>query len=264
MASSAGARITELDPKKKKKSPADALLFSNEGESTNKLAGINIKIKVTQSLARMAPYLGLPNGDAVKTVLESPEFRPWFEELYHAAIYPRTLKAPNSKPPSLLTAQKKILRGKTFGDRKYSSVSLNKTGWEEADHYASCLYRLCVENTLSRNGLFRKHQMSMIEKETRMWMCIIRATLDANRLITRTKAQKRKNLSIDEDSSVGELLDQPSASVFGYKSGNLIPDINSTPCKLRKQHQFSSPQSSLMDKSDHPMRSLDQAIREGS
>ncbi|KAF7895091.1 hypothetical protein EAF00_006905 [Botryotinia globosa] len=159
----------------------------------------------------MAPYLGLLNGDAVKTYLESPEFHPWFEELYHAAIYPRTLRASNSKSPCLLKVQKKIFRGETFGDREYTSVSLNKTGWEEAD-----------------------------------------------------QAQKRKSLSIDEDSSVGELLDQLSTSMFGDKCGNLIPDINSTPYKSQKQHQFSSPQSSLMDKSSHSMRSLDQATREAA
>ncbi|KAF7936126.1 uncharacterized protein EAE98_002345 [Botrytis deweyae] len=115
----------------------------------------------------MAPYLGLPNANAVTKFLESPEFRPWFNELYQSAIYPRTLKAPNTKGPSLLQVQKTIIYGKSFGRRKYSSVSLNKTG-READHYASCLYRLCVENTHSRDGVFRKHQMSTIEKEARM------------------------------------------------------------------------------------------------
>ncbi|TGO09906.1 hypothetical protein BTUL_0150g00100 [Botrytis tulipae] len=149
MASSAGERSTATGPKTLR-TVADALLFSDEGESTNKLAGVNIEMKVTQSLARMAPYLGLPNGDAVKTYLESPEFRPWFEELYHAAIYPRTLRAPISKSPSPLTVQRKILRGETFGDRKYSSVSVNKTGCEEADHYALCLHHLLVTSNLDQ------------------------------------------------------------------------------------------------------------------
>ncbi|KAF7928189.1 hypothetical protein BELL_0238g00070 [Botrytis elliptica] len=106
MASSAGARSIEADLKKKKKRIlADALLALDE-ISSNKLAGAHIEPNTYQNLEKMAPYLGLPNANAVTKFLESPEFRPWFNELYQSAIYPRTLKAPNTKGPSLLQVQK--------------------------------------------------------------------------------------------------------------------------------------------------------------
>ncbi|TGO39227.1 hypothetical protein BHYA_0058g00390 [Botrytis hyacinthi] len=223
--------MASLAEVRKPKTLAEMLLSSEDHLLAYKLAGVQIPFNTYQSLKKMAPYLGVPNANA---------------------------------GPSLKTVQNMIAAGEAFGDRKYSAIILDVNNWQEADHYALCLHRLCDDNSLSRNGIFFRRQMSLVEKQVRLWMCIVRATSGANRLITRTKAQKRKSLSIDEDSSVGGLLDQPSASMFGGKSGNLVPDINSTPYKSRKQHQFSSPQSSLMDKSNHPMRSLDQAAREAA
>ncbi|KAF7950919.1 uncharacterized protein EAE97_002471 [Botrytis byssoidea] len=239
MASSAGARSPATGPKTLR-TVAEMLLSSENGPPVNKLAGVDIDPNASQSLKKMASYLGLPNADA-------------------NAIQPRTLTAPNTRGPSLLTVQRSIIEGESYGDGKYSDEDLNMKDWKEADHYSLCLYRLCVFNSSRRSGIFVNRQMSEAEKQVRLWMCMVRATADANRLVTRTKAQKRKSLSIDEDSTAGGLLDQPSASMFGEKFGNLVSDINSTPCKSRKQHQFSFPQSSLMDKFNHSMRSLDQA-----
>lgn len=263
MASSAGARSTATGSKPLR-TVAEMLLSSEDGPPVKKLAGVDIDPNASQSLKKMAFYLGLPNADAVTDFLRSHGFRRDFDFLYQNAILPRTLTAPNTKGPSLLTIQRMIIDGESYGDAKYSDREIDMKDWKGADHYALCLYRLCVFNSSRRGGLFVTRQMSEAEKQVRLWMCMIRATADANRLITRTKAQKRKSLSIDEDSSVGGFLDQSSASMFGDNSGNLVPNINSTPYKLRKQHQFSSPQSSLMDKSNYTMRSLDQAAREAA
>ncbi|THV47308.1 hypothetical protein BGAL_0320g00080 [Botrytis galanthina] len=251
MASSAGARSTATGSKLLR-TVAEMILSSEDGPPVNKLAGVDIDPNASRSLKKMASYLGLPNADAVIDSLQSHGFRRDFDLLYQNAIQPLTLTAPNTRGPSLLTVQRLIFDGESYTDGKYSDRDRNMKDWKEADHYAL------------RGGIFVNRQMSEEEKQVRLWMCMVRATADANRLITRTKAQKRKSLSIDEDSSVGGLLDQSSASVSGDKSGNLVPDINSTPYKSRKQHQFSSPQSSLMDKSNYPMRSLDQAAREAA
>ncbi|KAF5870204.1 putative dna repair helicase protein [Botrytis fragariae] len=250
---------------RKPKTAAEMLLFSEDHLMVDKLTGVNIPFTTYQSLKKMAPYLGLPNANAVSDFLKSPEFHRHYDLLYESAIQPRILREPNSKGPSLKTVQSMIMEGEAYGDCKYSDPDTNMKGWQDADHYALCLYRLCVFNSTRRNGIFLNRNMSTTEKQVRLWMCIVRATSDANRLITRTKAQKQKSLSIDEDSSVRGLLDQPpSAGLFRDNSGTRMPDIYSTPNKSRKQHQFSSPQSTLVDKPNHPMRILDQAALEAA
>ncbi|TGO21293.1 hypothetical protein BPAE_0228g00070 [Botrytis paeoniae] len=264
MESSAGARSGAAEVTKPK-IVAEILLFSEDGPSTNKLSGVDIDFKAYQNLKKMAPYLGLPNANVVSDFLKSPEFRRHYDSLYESAIQPRTLREPNSKGPSLMTVQNMIIEREAYGDGKYSDPDPNMKGWQDADHYSLCLYQLCVFNSTRRNGIFLNRKMSTTEKHVRIWMCIVRATSDANRLITITKAQKRKSLSIDEDSSVRGLLDQPpSAGLFGDNSGTRMLDIYSTPNKSRKQYRFSSPQSTLVNKPNNPMRSLDQAAREAA
>ncbi|TGO54951.1 hypothetical protein BCON_0099g00150 [Botryotinia convoluta] len=137
-----------------------------------------------------------------------------------------------------------IIEGEAYGDGKYSDPDPNMKGWQDADYYALCLHRLCTENSLSHNGLFRKRQMSMIEKKARIWMCIVRATADANRHNSKNRASKRKSTG-GENPSVEEVTDRhPSAGVFGDTQDNA-----STLKKSHKQVQHSSPQSPRLSSS---------------
>ncbi|KAF7951601.1 hypothetical protein EAE96_006904 [Botrytis aclada] len=145
MASSAEVR--------KSKKSAKMLLFSEDELPVNKLAGVQIEPRTYQNLGKMAPYLGLPNANAVRDFLNSPEFRRHHDLLYESAIQPRTLREPNSKGPSLRTVQNMIIRGEKFGHGKYSDHEPNMQNWKKADHYALRLYRLCFYNSNRRDGL---------------------------------------------------------------------------------------------------------------
>ncbi|KAF7912735.1 uncharacterized protein EAF01_001756 [Botrytis porri] len=140
MALSAGARSAAADAKKPK-TLADMLLSSEDSPSTNK------------SAERWPPDLGLPNADAISDFLQSHDFCLHFDLLYKSAIHPRTLTAPNPKVSSIVTVQKMIIEGRAYGDGKYSDPDPHMKGWQDADHYVLCLYRLYIFNSTRRNGL---------------------------------------------------------------------------------------------------------------
>lgn len=147
------------------------------------------------SLTRMAQYLGLQTSQAVNNWLQSPAFLPYFQELYGDCIKPsQDLAAASNRPrkqgPQLVAVQSAIADGENFGDQKYSGYHVDKTDFEEVDHYALCLYRLCKVNTDGRDGVFRGKTMSNVEKEARLWCAMLRATYD--RASSRQNRQRKQ------------------------------------------------------------------------
>ncbi|KAJ8068532.1 hypothetical protein OCU04_004082 [Sclerotinia nivalis] len=251
MASSAGS--------KRLKTVAESLFSSEDDPAIDKLAGVAIPPETSQNLMKMAPYLGLSGEGAVGEFLRSNEFLPTFKDLYQQVISPRTASVPNFKGPSLKSVQSEILRGETYGDRKYSACVLNMSCWEEIDHYALCLHRLCCINSTVRNGLFFRRQMSTMEMEVCLWMCIVRATADANRLIVNAKKRKSIGQSVDIDS----LLFSPlSVNIFGDSARADMNAMYPSTTKSRKIGEGSSPRSPSATYQDGNFGSLSQAADE--
>jgi hypothetical protein len=143
----------------------------------------------------MAQYLGLQTSQAVSNWLQSPAFLPYFQELYDDCIKPsQDLAAASNRPrkqgPQLAAVQSVIADGEKFGDQKYSGYHVDKADFEEVDHYALCLYRLCKVNTDGRDGVFRGKTMSNVEKEARLWCAMLRATYD--RASSRQNRQRKQ------------------------------------------------------------------------
>ncbi|KAM0123353.1 hypothetical protein ACHAP3_011196 [Botrytis cinerea] len=235
MASAAGKRRAE------NRTFAESFLSSEyDPAKVNRLTGTIIENNAHQSLSRMAPYLGLHDKDAVSKFFESAQFLPTFKELYDTTIYPRTLTTPKSKGPSLKSVQKAIADGENFGDQKYSSLRVDKSGWDEVDHYAFCLFRLCFDNTHARNGLFRDRQMSIPEKEVRLWMCMVAATARANRNIVAAKKRKSGDKFMLTEGSL--LHDPPSVNIFGDNTRGVLNERASAH-KAQKNSIGGSPRS---------------------
>lgn len=124
-----------------------------------------------------------------------------------------------------------------FGDQKYSSRCV-EAGCEKVDHYAFCLLRLCSDNTHARNGLLRDRQMSIPEKEVRLWMCMVAAMARANRNIIIAKKRKPGDHFMATEGS--PLHDPSSVNIFGNDTRGVLNQRASTH-KVQKNSIGGSP-----------------------
>jgi SNF2 family DNA or RNA helicase len=126
-----------------------------------------------KSLDRLGKALGLGGKAAVKSWTASEAFLPDYNELYEAVIKHRV-----NQGPLLDVVQKAMFHGETYGDRKYSRARIDKSSFNDVNHYALCLYRLREENAKGRDGCFKKYNLTDGDMELRLWQAILRATWD--------------------------------------------------------------------------------------
>ena len=169
------------------------------------------------------------------------QFLPIFKKLYDTIIYPRSLTHQNRKGPSLKTVQKAIADGENFGDQKYSTLCVENSRWEKVDHFAFCLLRLCSGNAHARNGLFRDRQMSIPEKEVRLWMCMVAATARENRNVVAVKKRKSGDQFMLTKDSL--LHDPSSVNIFGNNTRGVL-NQRASAHKAQKDSIGGSPRSS--------------------
>lgn len=143
------------------------------------------------SLQRLALYLGLGTVKSVRSWLDSDQFRPIFDQLYVAVILPRSIHLPGRQGPQLGTIQEVLREGEVYGDMRYSGLNVDTSEFEDVDHYALCLWQLRYLASNSREGIFRRKNMSDEMMEARLWQAMLRASLERSK--AKVMAKKRSS-----------------------------------------------------------------------
>ena len=138
-----------------------------------------------------ANYIGLKTIDNVKKWQASPEFAPFYDQLYDKAIEPRQRAFPGKQGPLLSMVQAAFANGEAYGDERYTKDDPPFDEYEEIDWYAYTLYKLRKKNVNARNGIFHGKHMPTEDMDYRLWHAILLTTADKTR---KRAGDKRKAL----------------------------------------------------------------------
>ena len=158
-----------------------------------------VKTNAHIRLENMVMYLELDSSVQLRAWLDSPQFKPYFEELYQNTILPRLTKDPNLQGPQLRTVRSAMIRGESFGDQKYSAKSVDTAHFDQVDHYAYCMVQLIDCNTHNRHGVFYQKLINAIDKEARMWMAILRGNHEKSNERRASRKANELRLNIHRD-----------------------------------------------------------------
>ncbi|PYH93706.1 P-loop containing nucleoside triphosphate hydrolase protein, partial [Aspergillus ellipticus CBS 707.79] len=98
--------------------------------------------------------------------LKSPLVKPYWIELWDNCL--KYVKR-KGRGVSLETVQEHLVRGEVGGQQRFSALTLDKQGWDEADHLARFLWAVKHTNETNHEGVFFRRNVSDDEKEKAVW-----------------------------------------------------------------------------------------------
>ncbi|PYH93108.1 hypothetical protein BO71DRAFT_455871, partial [Aspergillus ellipticus CBS 707.79] len=99
----------------------------------------------------------------------------WLKSLlvkpYWVELWDNCLKYVKRKGRGVLleTVQEHLVRGEVGGQQRFSALTLDKQGWDKADHLARFLWAVKYTNKINHEGVFFRRNVSDDEKEKTVW-----------------------------------------------------------------------------------------------